>query len=245
MRASSCCSRRRRRSACSARSRSTTPGSRPRLGYVYDQAAPIGEIILGAPSQKSIHARFHGRAAHAGMYPEEGRSAIFAAARAVADMRLGRIDDQSSANVGVIEGGTARNIVPEWCSFEAEARSRDPGTLAALVQEMLDAIAFAASDVGLHGRDRDRGQLPRLRLREDEPAVRIASEGLRRAGYEPTTAFSGGAADANVFNERGLPCVNLANGMLDIHTADERIAVADLEGMVEVTLAIVDAARAA
>src|SRR5207244_10285199 len=73
-----------------------------RLGYVYDQAAPIGEIILGAPSQNSIQARFHGRAAHAGMYPEEGRSAIFAASRAIADMRLGRIDHQSSANVGVI-----------------------------------------------------------------------------------------------------------------------------------------------
>ena len=80
---------------------------------------------------------------------------------------------------------------------------------------------------------------------EDEPAVLLAAEGLRRAGYEPTTAFSGGGADANVFNERGLPCVNLANGMVDIHTPDERIAVADLEGMVEVTLAIVDAARAA
>ena len=96
------------------------------LGYVYDQAAPIGEIILGAPSQRAIQARFHGRASHAGMYPEEGRSAIFAAARAIADMRLGRIDHQSSANVGVITGGTARNIVPEWCTFEAEARSRDP-----------------------------------------------------------------------------------------------------------------------
>ena len=71
----------------------------------------------------------------------------------------------------------------------------------------------------------------------------LAAEGLRRAGYEPTTAYSGGAADANVFNERGLPCVNLANGMVDIHTADERIAVEDLESMVDVTLSLVAAAR--
>ena len=216
-----------------------------RLGYVYDQAAPIGEIILGAPSQKALQARFHGRASHAGMYPEEGRSAIFAASRAIADMRLGRIDHQSSANVGVITGGTARNIVPEWCSFEAEARSRDPETLATLVQEMLDAIGFAASTsdctVETEIEDSYRGYT----FRDDEPAVQIAVEGLRRAGYRPTTAFSGGGADANVFNERGLPCVNLANGMADIHTADERIAVADLEGMVEVTLAIVEAARVA
>ena len=118
-----------------------------RVGYVYDQAAPIGEIILGAPSQNAIQARFHGRAAHAGMFPEDGRSAIFAAARAVADMRLGRVDHQSSANVGVITGGTARNIVPEWCTLEAEARSHDPETLAILIQEMLDAIGFAASSV--------------------------------------------------------------------------------------------------
>jgi tripeptide aminopeptidase len=216
-----------------------------RLGYVYDQAAPIGEIILGAPSQKAIEARFHGRASHAGMYPEEGRSAIFAASRAIADMRLGRIDNQSSANVGVITGGTARNIVPEWCSFQAEARSRDPKTLEILVQEMLDAIGFAASTSDCTAETEIEESYRAYTFKEDEPAVRIAAEGLRRAGYEPTTAFSGGGADANVFNERGLPCVNLANGMADIHTADERIAVADLEGMVEVTLAIIEAARVA
>ncbi len=215
-----------------------------RLGYVYDQAAPIGEIILGAPGQKSVKARFHGRASHAGMYPEEGRSAIFAASRAIADMRLGRIDDQSSTNVGVISGGTARNIVPEWCSIDGEARSRDSKTLAALVQEMLDAIGFAAATsdctVETEIEDTYRG----YQFDESEPAVAFAAEALRRSGYDPTTAFSGGAADANVFNERGLPCVNLANGMADIHTADEHIAVADLEAMVEVTLAIVEAARA-
>jgi tripeptide aminopeptidase len=216
-----------------------------KLGYVYDQAAPIGEIILGAPTQKAIAARFHGRASHAGMYPEEGRSAIFAAARAIADMRLGRIDDRSSANVGVITGGTARNIVPEWCSFEAEARSRDPKTVAILVQEMIDAIGFAASTSDCTAETEVEDTYHGYTFTADEPAVLLAAEGLRRAGYEPTTAFSGGAADANVFNERGLPCVNLANGMTDIHTADERIAVADLDAMVEVTLAIVEAAREA
>ena len=216
-----------------------------RLGYVYDQAAPIGEIILSAPSQKSIQARFHGRASHAGMFPEEGRSAIAAAARAIADLRLGRIDAETSANVGLIEGGTARNIVPEWCSFEAEARSRDDRKLVELIQEMLDAIAFAASvsdcTVETEVHDNYRGYC----FREDDRAIRVAADGLARAGYVPTTNYSGGGADANVFNERGLPCVNLANGMTDIHTPDEHIAVADLEGMVRVTLGLVDAAREA
>ncbi len=134
------------------------------LGYVYDQAAPIGEIILGAPTQKAIAARFHGRASHAGMYPEEGRSAIFAAARAIADMRLGRIDDQSSANVGMITGGTARNIVPEWCSFDAEARSRDPKMVGDPRPGDARCDRLRRQHLRLHGRDGDRGQLPRLHV---------------------------------------------------------------------------------
>jgi len=215
------------------------------LGFVYDQAAPIGGIILGAPTQKSLVARFHGRAAHAGMYPEDGRSAILAASRAIADMRLGRIDDRSSANVGVIEGGVARNIVPEWCTISAEARSRDPATVAELVQEMLDAIAFAASTSDCTVETEVEHTYAGYSFPPDAPVVALAAEGLRRAGHEPSTSFSGGGADANVFNERGLPCVNLANGMIDIHTADERIAVDDLGAMVDVTLEIVAAAREA
>src|SRR5206468_2670410 len=92
-----------------------------------------------------MEVRFHGRASHSGMYPEEGRSAIAAAARAIADLRLGRIDEETTANVGTITGGTAGNIVPEWCTFLAEARSQDEVKLRSVVQEMLDALAFAAS----------------------------------------------------------------------------------------------------
>src|SRR5205823_7198561 len=113
---------------------------------VYDQAAPIGEIVLGAPWSQSLEVTFHGRAAHSGMYPEEGRSAVQAAAKAIADLRLGRVDELTTANVGTITGGTAGNIVPEWCTFSAEARSHDEATLAEIVQEMLDAFSFAATE---------------------------------------------------------------------------------------------------
>jgi tripeptide aminopeptidase len=216
---------------------------RARVGYVYDMAAPIGQVILGAPYSHSMQVRFHGRAAHSGMYPEEGRSAIAAAARAITDLRLGRLDDETTANVGVIEGGTAGNIVPEHCTFLAEARSHDERKLAETVQEMLDAITFAAGleecEVETEVHKSYRG----YRFRRDDQAVRIAAEALATSGFEPRFALTGGAADANVFNERGLSCVNLANGMTDIHTPDERISVADLEGMVEVTLALVEAAR--
>jgi tripeptide aminopeptidase len=214
-----------------------------RVGYVYDQAAPIGEVILGAPSAHAMQVRFHGRAAHSGMYPEEGRSAIAAAAKAITDFRLGRVDEHTTANVGVIEGGTAGNIVPEWCTFLAEARSHDEAKLADLVQEMLEAVTFAAElgdcEVETEVKKHYRG----YRFKQDDVPVQLACEALKRSGYEPELGLSGGAADANVFNERGLACVNLANGMTDIHTADERIAVADLESMVDVTLALVDAAR--
>lgn len=215
-----------------------------RVGYVYDQAAPIGEVILGAPSAQELALRFHGRPAHAGMYPEEGRSAILAASRAIVDMPLGRIDELTSANVGLVRGGTARNIVPEWCELEAEVRSHDFDRVGEVVQQIVDAASFAAavSDCTLETRieQKYRG----YRHRSDDLAVRLACDALARTGIEPRLTLSGGAADANVFTNRGLPCVNLSNGMVDIHTPDERIAARDLERMVDVTLALIDGAAA-
>jgi tripeptide aminopeptidase len=214
-----------------------------KVGYVYDHAGPVGEVILGAPHYFKLDVLFHGRAAHSGMYPEEGRSAIAAAARAIADLRLGRLDEETTANVGEIHGGTARNIVPERCSFVAEARCHDEGKLGELMQEMLETITFAAQlgdcDVETEVTPAARG----YRFKRDDPPVRLAAAALERSGFSPTYGLSGGGADANVFNERGLQCLNLANGMTDIHTPAERISVADLEAMVDVTLALVEAAR--
>jgi tripeptide aminopeptidase len=215
------------------------------VGFVFDHAAPIGEVMLGAPYARALEVTMRGRAAHAGMAPEEGRSAIAAAARAITDFRLGRLDDETTANVGLIQGGTAKNIVPDHCSFSIDVRSHDERKLADLVQEMLETITFAAAleqceaettvDESYRGYRLARGDLP----------VRMACAALEREGFEPRLALGGGGADANVFNERGRPCVNLANGMTAIHTPDEHIAVADLERMVDVTLALVDVARAA
>jgi tripeptide aminopeptidase len=213
-------------------------------GYVYDQAAPIGVVILGAPHSQSLEVTFHGRAAHSGMHPEDGRSAIAAAARAISELRLGRVDEDSTANVGTITGGTAANIVPEWCTFVAEARSHDERKLADLVQEMQDAITFAAAVAECEVETTTRKSYRGYRFAKSDRAVTLAVEALERCGHTVVYELSGGAADANVFNERGLQVVNLANGMTDIHTPAERIAVADLEGMVDVTLALVEAALA-
>jgi tripeptide aminopeptidase len=215
-----------------------------RRGYVYDQAAPIGTVILGAPFSQSLEVTFHGRASHAGMYPDEGRSAIAAASRAIAEMRLGRVDELSTANVGLITGGTAVNIVPEWCSFEAEARSHDEDRLAEIVQAMQDAITFAAGVAECDVETRARKSYRGYRFGKADRPVALAAAALARCGHEVVYELSGGAADANAFNDHGFEVVNLANGMADIHTPNEHIAVADLEGMVDVTLALVEEALA-
>ena len=215
-----------------------------RVGYVYDQAAPIGVVILGAPFSQSMEVTFHGRAAHSGMQPDDGRSAILAAARAISEMRLGRVDEDSTANVGTISGGTATNIVPEWCTFVAEARSQDERKLADLVQEMQDAVTFAAGVAECDVETKLRKSYRGYRFSKSDHAVALAAHALARCGHSVSYDLSGGAADANVFNERGLECVNLANGMTDIHTPAEHIAVTDLEAMVDVTLALFDAALA-
>ena len=216
-----------------------------RVGYVYDQAAPIGDVVVGSPTAQELELTFVGRAAHAGMYPEEGRSAVLAAARAIVDMPLGRIDEVTSANVGLVRGGTARNVVPERCTLEAEVRSHDDARVSEVVQQIVDAAAFAASVSECSLETRVEPKYRGYRFRDDDLAVRLAVEALAQAGYTARLGLSGGAADANVFNSRGLRCVNLANGMTDIHTPDERIAIEDIERMVDVTLALVDAAREA
>jgi tripeptide aminopeptidase len=215
-----------------------------KVGYVYDQGGPIGEVVLGAPSAELFEITFHGRAAHAGMYPEDGRSAIAAAARAIAEMQLGRIDEETTANVGEIAGGTAANVVPEWCRVVAEARSHDERKLADVVQAMQDAITFAAGVAEVEVETKLTRTYRAYRFRRDDLPIRLAADALARCGFEPRYGLSGGAADSNAFNEHGLQCVNISNGMTEIHTPDEHIAAADIDSMVDVTLALLDAATA-
>jgi tripeptide aminopeptidase len=215
-----------------------------RLGFVYDYSGSVGDVVVAAPSGRTLDVVFTGRPAHSGINPEDGRSAVLAAARALVDLRLGRIDEETTANVGRIEGGSARNVVPARCTLAAEARSRDPKKLAELVQEMLDCFAFAAavSECELEATVEEKYE--GYRLAPDDPALELAKGALARAGFEPREVEVGGGADANVFNDKGLSCVNMANGMSKVHTAEEEIAVADLEAMVRVTLELVDLARA-
>jgi tripeptide aminopeptidase len=191
-----------------------------------------------------MEVRFRGRAAHSGMFPVEGRSAIQAAARAIADLRLGRVDEITTSNVGLISGGTAGNIVPELCTFVAEARCQDEDKLRDFLQEMLDAFSFAATSTDCEVETELRKSYSGYRFKQSDDVVELAAQALTACGHEVSYALSGGAADANVFNEHGKRCLNIANGMIDIHTPNERIPVADLDAMVDVTLALVEGALA-
>jgi tripeptide aminopeptidase len=211
---------------------------RSRFGYVIDHASPIGEVVLASPSYQRIVAEFHGRAAHAGIRPETGRSAIAAASRAIAAMRLGRLDAETTANVGRISGGTGTNVVPERCRLEAEARSLDDARVQAVATEMLDHLQDAANacecDLDVTVAQLFHG----YRTKPRAPQVELAERALRSCGYEPRHIVTGGGSDANVLEAAGFPCTNLANGTERNHEPTERVSVDALEGMFEVALAL-------
>lgn len=216
-----------------------------RIGYVFDHATPIGEIVTAAPTLHRIVAELHGRAAHAGVRPEAGRSAIAAAARAIAAMQLGRIDPETTTNVGTIHGGTAINVVPERCRIEGEVRSVDRDRAEALTTEMVDHFQNAA-DAGECDLDVTlERMIEGYRIRPRATEVTVAEEALRSCGYEPTHILTGGASDANAFRAAGFACVNLADGTERNHEPTERISTDALEGMLDVAIALVEEAGTA
>jgi len=213
------------------------------FGYVFDHASPIGEVIVAAPTYYRLEASFHGAAAHAGIRPEDGRSAIAAAAHAVAAMSLGRLDAETTANVGSITGGSgSTNVVPERCRLLAEARSLDAARAAAVVGDLCDRVQDGAN---AHECDVDvvvEKLFEGYRQRPSALAVVAAEEALRACGLEPRRIATGGGSDANAFEAAGFPCVLLANGTERNHEPGERVTIAALGEMLDVGLALLDAA---
>lgn len=212
------------------------------FGYVFDHATPIGEIVLAAPTYYSLQATFTGQAAHAGIRPEAGRNAIAAAARAIAAMRIGRLDEGTTANVGGIEGGTNPNVVAERCFVDLEARSLDADRAGEVVAEMVDALSGAASDAECDVETSVQRKFQGYRLPRTAPAVEVAAAALRDNGIEPVYINTGGGSDANALIPAGLPVVNLANGTVGNHQPDESVTVEALETMLEVTVSLVKCA---
>ena len=217
---------------------------RSEFGYVFDHATPIGEIVLDSPTHFRIEADFRGAAAHAGIRPEQGRSAILAAAKAIGSLQLGRLDEQTTVNVGTIAGGSAMNVVPERCTVVAEVRSLREERAEQVVAELIERFKQAANlpececDVDVSVQRTFAG----FHLPASRPAVRIAERALRGCGHEPVGILSGGASDANALLVQGIEVVNLANGTERNHEPQERVSVEALEGMLDVALALLDAA---
>jgi tripeptide aminopeptidase len=217
---------------------------RSEYGYVMDHASAIGEIVTASPTYHKIVAEFRGRAAHAGIRPEEGRSAIAAAAAAIASMRLGRLDQETTANVGTIAGGTATNVVPELCALEAEVRSLDDRRAEEVATELVDHLQDAANaaecDLDVTVEQMFKGYRSGGQARE----LAVAERALAACGYEPRRIVTGGGSDANALQASGFPCANLANGTERNHEPGERVSIEALEGMLDVALALVEEAAA-
>ena len=211
------------------------------LGFVFDHASPVGELIVAAPTYYRIDARFHGAAAHAGIRPEDGRSAVVAAAKAIARMQHGRLDPETTANVGRIEGGTAGNVVAERCRVELEARSLDDERVGTLVGEMVDALSEAASEAECDVETSVERLFRGYRLPRTSPPVEVAARALGELGIEPVYRVTGGGSDANALIASGLTVLNVANGTDRNHQPDESVTVEALERTLDVTLGIVEA----
>lgn len=216
-----------------------------RMGFVLDTGPPIGSIVYTAPTQDSLNIAIMGRPAHAGVEPEKGISAIQVAARAIDRMRLGRIDSETTANIGVIQGGNATNIVCPEVKIRGEARSRDPRKLADQVQHMVETFHEAAADFGAEIDIEVVHMYDTYRLSADEPVIRMAWEAAEEIGLTPTLKEAGGGSDANVFNAMGLPACVLSTGQRQVHTHEENIAIEDLIRTAEWVVAIVKRAASA
>ena len=211
------------------------------FGYVFDHASPVGELVLSSPTYYRLELDFRGQAAHAGIRPEAGRNAIAAAARAVVAMKLGRLDEATTANVGQIEGGSAANVVAERCRVVMETRSLDDSRAGEVVGSMVDAATKAASDSECDVETTIERLFRDYRLQRTAPVVEIAARALESRGIEPQYINTGGGSDANVLIAAGLPVLNVANGTERNHQPDESVTVDALETMLDVTLAIVEA----
>lgn len=210
-----------------------------KAGFVIDSSGPVGQVIVRAPTHKRIEATFRGAAAHAGIEPERGRSAISAAARAVASMRLGRLDEGTTANIGTVAGGVAQNIVPEECTLVGEIRALEPARLAEEIAHMLHCVSLAAAEVGTDAQTAVTEQYVSFALPRTSPPARIAATALRSIGVEPRFVATGGGSDANTLNRAGLPTVNMSSGYLRPHSPEERMPLGSLLQVCELVHAIV------
>ena len=210
------------------------------FGYAIDSGGAVGEIIVAAPTQARVVAKIHGKTAHAGVAPEKGISAITMAAKAIAKMPLGRIDDELTANIGTINGGTATNVVCDYVEVVAEARGLVKEKMESQVQQMKELFEQEAAAMGGRADVTIDVMYASYKLGDGDHVVEVAKRAAAKIGREPKLLQSGGGSDANIFSGYGIPTVNLAIGYEDIHTTDEKMPINELVKVTEMVLAIIE-----
>lgn len=208
-------------------------------GLVFDVDGEIGSVVHRAPSQIKFNAKIKGKAAHAGINPRAGINAIKISSVAISNMRLGQIDKETTANIGVIKGGKARNIVPELVELEGEARSHSEEKLNEQQQHMQDVIDRAVRKYAGQVEYDIKKLYQSFAIDSESDIIRLVKKAAKSLNLPFKLMVSGGGSDANVFNLRGLPTVNLGTGMEKVHSTEERVKIINLYRLVELILAII------
>jgi len=194
------------------------------FGYVLDTGPPVGSFVIRTATHDNLDILIHGRPAHAGKDPENGINAMQVAATAIQGMCLGRIGPETTANLGIIEGGTAVNVVCPFVKIRAEARSTSVAELDAQVAHMIQRFEDAAAQWNTTVEIQHHRHYNAYQIAEDSPVVQVALEASRNSGFNPALRTTLGGSDANIYNAKGLPCIVVATGMDKIHTHDECIS---------------------
>ncbi|MBP1999472.1 tripeptide aminopeptidase [Paenibacillus shirakamiensis] len=210
-----------------------------KYGYALDSNGEVGSICIAAPTQAKVEIEIFGKSAHAGVNPEEGISAIQVAGKAISRMNLGRIDAETTANIGKFEGGGATNIVTDYVKLYAEARSIVQAKVEKQIAEMKEAVESACTDYHATGKVNSYILYPSFQHSEDSPVVQLAQRAAKSLSLSGETFISGGGSDANIFNGLGIPTANLAVGYENIHTTQERIHADDIVKGAEFVLEII------
>lgn len=208
-------------------------------GYALDSNGKVGDIIVAAPTQAKIRVVMKGKTAHAGVAPEQGVSAITLAAKAIAKMKLGRIDQETTANIGSFAGGQQTNIVCDHVEILAEARSLVPKKMETQVAHMKEAFESTAKELGGSAEVEVTIMYPGFKQKAGDRVVEVAREAAKSIGQKSELLESGGGSDANIFAGLGIPTVNLAVGYEEIHTTNERMPIDELVKITELVTAIV------
>lgn len=211
-----------------------------KMAFVLDSSGSVGGVIVKGPAQTQIKAEFHGKAAHAGLSPEKGISAIQVASRAIDKMKLLRIDEETTANVGTIKGGSATNIVADYVLVEFECRSLDNNKLENQVKHMIDTIEKAAQDYDSKVDIEVENSYTPFLVSESEPILNIIEKSMTKLNIPYDPRSTGGGSDTNILNGKGLSAVTLGIGLFNAHSVDEYIAVDDLIKLTELVVSIVE-----